>query len=77
MEAGSMEDGGVSIAVRSIFPFKQARLLSYEVRQEPEKMGEHVVRRRQRFVAMSSDRIIGNRANDVNRSELRGRWNHG
>jgi hypothetical protein len=34
-----MADGGVSIAVRSIFPFKQARLLSFKVRREAEKGG--------------------------------------
>jgi len=56
-----MVDGGVSIAVRSNYPGKQARILSYEVLQEAEKTAGKVVRRAQRFVAMTSDRIIDNR----------------
>jgi hypothetical protein len=32
-----MVDGGVSIAVRSVYPGKQARILSYEVLQEAKK----------------------------------------
>jgi hypothetical protein len=56
-----MMDGGVSIAVQSIYPGKQARILSYEVLQEAEKTAGKVVRRAQRFVAMTSDRIIDNR----------------
>jgi len=32
-----MVDGGVSIAVRSVYPGKQARTLSYEVLQEAKK----------------------------------------
>jgi len=32
-----MVDGGVSIAVRSVYPSKQARILSYEVLQEAKK----------------------------------------
>jgi hypothetical protein len=58
MEDGSMAKGGVSIAVRSTFPFAQARYRSYGVRREAEKIGKNAVRRTQRFVAMSSDRII-------------------
>ncbi len=44
-----MVDGGVSIAVRSVYPGKQARILSYEVLQEA-KNAVKVVRRAQSFV---------------------------
>ena len=44
-----MVDGGVSIAVRSVYPGKQARILSHEVLQEAKKAGK-VVRRAQSFV---------------------------
>ena len=40
-----MVDGGVSIAVRSVYPGKQARILSSEVLQEAEKTAGNVVRR--------------------------------
>jgi hypothetical protein len=45
-----MVDGGVSIAVRSSYPGKQARILSYEVLLEAEKTAGRVVRRAQGFV---------------------------
>jgi hypothetical protein len=61
-----MVDGGVSIAVRSVYPGKQVRILSYEVLREAGKTAGKVVRRAQSFVAMSSSRIIDNRANDLN-----------
>jgi len=32
-----MVDGGVSIAVRSVYPGKQARILSYELLQKAKK----------------------------------------
>jgi len=34
-----MADGGVSIAVRSVYPGKQARILASEVLQEAKKNG--------------------------------------
>jgi hypothetical protein len=71
-----MVDGGVSIAVRSIYPGKQARILSYEVLQEAQKTAGKVVCRAQSFAAMSINRIIDNRANDLNPSEFRVRWHH-
>jgi hypothetical protein len=71
-----MVDGGVSIAVRSVYPGKQARILSFEVLEEAKKTAGNIVRRAQRFVAMSSNRIIDNRAKGVNPSEFRGRWHH-
>lgn len=45
-----MVDGGVSIAVRSVYPGKQARILSYEVLQEAKKNCRKVVCRAQSFV---------------------------
>lgn len=45
-----MVDGGVSIAVRSVYPSKQARILSYEVLQEAEKTAGKAVCRTQSFV---------------------------
>jgi len=57
-----MVDGAVSIAVRSIYRGEQARTRTYEVLQEAEKTAGKVVRRAQHFIAMSSDRIIDNRA---------------
>ena len=45
-----MVDGGVSIAVRSVYPSKQARILSYEVLQQVKKTAGIVVRRAQSFV---------------------------
>lgn len=67
-----MVDGGVSIAVRSVYPGKQARILSCEMLQEAKKTADQVVRRAQRFVAMSSNRITDNRANDVNPQSFKG-----
>ena len=68
-----MVDGGVSIAVRSSYPGKQARILFYEVLQEAEKTAGRVVRRAQSFVAMSNNRTIDNRAHDLNPPEFQGR----
>ena len=45
-----MVDGGVSIAVRSVYPGKQTRILSSEVLQEAKKTAGKVVRRAQSFV---------------------------
>ena len=45
-----MVDGDVSIAVRSVYPGKQARILSYEVLQEAKKTAGKVVCRAQSFV---------------------------
>jgi hypothetical protein len=46
-----MVDGGVSIAVRSVYPGKQARIiLSYEVLQEAKKTAGKLVCRAQAFV---------------------------
>jgi hypothetical protein len=45
-----MVDGGVSIAVRSVYPGKQARILSYEVLQEAKKTAGKVVCRAQSLV---------------------------
>jgi len=39
-----MADGGVSIAVRSVYPGKQARILLFEVLQETEKPAGKMVR---------------------------------
>jgi hypothetical protein len=64
-----MADGGVSIAVRSVYPGKQARILLFEVLQETEKPAGKMVRQAQSFVDMSSNRTIGNRVNNVNISE--------
>jgi len=44
-----MVDGDVSIAVRSVYPGKQARILFYEVLQEAKTAGK-VVCRAQSFV---------------------------
>ena len=71
-----MVDGGVSIAVRSVYPGKQARILSYEVLQEAKNTAGKGVRRAQSFAAMSSNWIIDNRANDLNPSEFQWRWHH-
>jgi len=45
-----MVDGGVSIAVRSVYPGKQACILSYEVLREAKKTAGKVVCRAQSFV---------------------------
>jgi hypothetical protein len=45
-----MVDGDVSIAVRSVYPGKQARILSYEVLQEAKKTAGKVVCRAQSLV---------------------------
>jgi hypothetical protein len=45
-----MVDGGVSIAVRSVYPGKQARILSSEVSQQVKKTAGKVARRAQSFV---------------------------
>ncbi|MCI0427943.1 MAG: hypothetical protein L0Z46_08015 [Nitrospiraceae bacterium] len=45
-----MVDGGVSIAVRSVYPGKQACILSSEVLQEAKKTAGNVVRQAQSFV---------------------------
>jgi hypothetical protein len=71
-----MGDGGVSIAVRSVYPGKQARNLFYEVLQEAKKTAGKVVCRAQSFVGHEEHRIIDNRANDVNPSEFQGNWQH-
>ena len=44
-----MVDGGVSIAVRSVYRGKQARILSYELLQEAKKTAGNVVRRARKF----------------------------
>jgi hypothetical protein len=51
-----MVDGGVSIAVRSVYPDKQARILTYEVLQEAIKTAGKVVRRAKVWSPMSSNR---------------------
>lgn len=56
-----MADGGVSIAVRSVYPVKQARILLFEVLQEAEESAGKVVRQAQSFVGMSSNRTIETR----------------
>jgi hypothetical protein len=68
-----MADGGVSIAVRSVYPGKQARILLFEVLQETEKPAGKMVRQAQSFVDMSSNRTIENRVNNENISEGQGR----
>ena len=45
-----MVDGGVSIAVRSVYRGKQARILSYELLHEAKKTAGNVVRRAESFV---------------------------
>jgi hypothetical protein len=45
-----MVDGGVSIAVRSVYPGKQARILPSEMLQQVKKTAGKVVRRAQSFV---------------------------
>ena len=45
-----MVDGVVSIAVRSVYPGKQVRILSSEVLQESKKTAGKVVCRAQSFV---------------------------
>jgi hypothetical protein len=71
-----MVDGGVSIAVRSVYPGKQARILSYEVLQEAKKQPAKAYAEHKVWSAMSSNRIIDTRANDVNPSEFQWRWHH-
>lgn len=71
-----MADGGVSIAVRSVYPGKQARILSYEVVQRQKKRPARSCAEHEVSSAMSSNRIIDNRADDVNPSEFQGRWHH-
>ena len=71
-----MVDGGVSIAVRSVYPGKQARILSYEVLQEAKKLPAKSCTEHKVSSAMNSNRIIDNRANDVNPSEFQGNWQH-
>lgn len=53
-----MVDGGVSIAVQSVYPDKQARILSYEVLQEAEKMPTESCAEQKVSSAMRSNRII-------------------
>ncbi len=60
-----MVDGGVSIAVRSVYLGKQVRSLLFEVLQETEKPAGKMVRQAQSFVDMSSNRTIEKRVNDV------------
>jgi hypothetical protein len=45
-----MVDGAVSIAVRSVYRGKQARLLSYKLLHEAKKTAGNVVRRAESFV---------------------------
>ena len=45
-----MVDGGVSIAVRSVYRSKQARILSYELLHEAKITAGNVVRRAESFV---------------------------
>lgn len=45
-----MVDGGVSIVVRSVYPGKQARILSFEVLENAKKNADRVVRRAENFV---------------------------
>jgi len=71
-----MGDGGVSIAVRSVYPGKQARILSYEVLQEAKKLPAKSCAEHKVSSAMNSNRIIDNRANDLNPSEFQGNWQH-
>jgi hypothetical protein len=72
-----MVDGGVSIAVRSVYPGKQARIiLSYEVLQEAKKLPAKLCAEHKVSSAMNSNRIIDNRANDLNPSEFQGNWQH-
>jgi hypothetical protein len=71
-----MVDGGVSIAVRSVYPGKQARILSYEVLQEAKKTAGKGVCRAQSFAAMNSNWIFDNKANDLHPSEFQWRWHH-
>ena len=49
-EDGPMGDGGVSIAVRSVYPGKQARILSSEVLREAKQTSAKVVRLAENFV---------------------------
>jgi hypothetical protein len=71
-----MGDGGVSIAVRSVYPGKQARNLFYEVLQEAKKLPAKSCAEHKVSSAMNSNRIIDNRANDLNPSEFQGNWQH-
>jgi len=71
-----MVDGGVSIAVRSVYPGKQARILFYEVLQEAKKLPAKSYAEHKVSSAMSCNRIIDNRANDVNPAEFQGNWQH-
>ena len=71
-----MVDGGVSIAVRSVYPGKQARILSHEVLQEAKKLPAKSCAEHKVSSAMNSNRIIDNRANDLNPSEFQGNWQH-
>jgi hypothetical protein len=71
-----MVDGGVSIAGRSVYPGKQARILSYEVLQEAKKLPAKSCAEHKVSSAMNSNRIIDNRANDLNPSEFQGNWQH-
>jgi hypothetical protein len=52
-----MADGGVSTAVRSVYPGNQARTLLFEVLQEAEKPAGKVMRRAQSFAGMRSNRV--------------------
>ena len=71
-----MVDGSVSIAVRSVYPGNQARILSYEVLQEAKKLPAKSCAEHRVSSAMNSNRIIDNRANDLNPSEFQGNWQH-
>ena len=71
-----MVDGAVSIAVRSVYPDKQARILSYELLQEAKKLPAESCAEHKVSSAMRSNRIIDNRTNDTNPSECQGRWHH-
>ena len=71
-----MVDGSVSSAVRSVYPGNQARILSYEVLQEAKKLPAKSCAEHRVSSAMNSNRIIDNRANDLNPSEFQGNWQH-
>ena len=53
-----MADGGVSIAVRSVYPGKQACILLSEVLQEAKKRPAKSCAKQKVSSAMSSNRII-------------------
>ena len=71
-----MVDGGVSIALRSDHPGKQARILLSAVLQEAKNWPAKSCAEHKVSSAMRINRIIDNRTNDVNPSEFQGRWHH-